>query len=505
MKEKIAVIGMGVSGAGVLLAYAKELPHYPAAEVELVCFDSSESFGRGKPFREQSVHALNNSRSHTISYDFEDEEDFVNWLKIEGLEVPEFTSRKLFGDYLNARTQALVSELGASVIETKVTAVKWLPASRQWQLQLSADADGLEDVRAEDLLFDRLHLCCGELPAADYYDLKGQPHYIHEPYPLAALKEGPKPGDSVAVIGTGLSALDVYKYLYDELGIRELKLFSRSNYFPSVRGQADSPYQCKILTEENVRVSIKQQEGRFSFENFETLLKAELAQLGIDLTYFIETFFRRGIEGVLVSYHNPDLVSLMQQVMLQASIILTEGWAAMNESDRQQFNERYDKLLVAFRNPMPHASAVELLEGVRNKEITILWDVSIIEACQRPSELTPEGVEPYFVLGLGEGDADVVVDWVVNATGMDLAMRDLEGYDLLERLVDQRLVQVDSAGGLSVNFESLNLISPRYGEWASLHGHGMLVGGAIYQNNSTFKIQGQAQRLVRRLLAQAEV
>ena len=491
MKETVAVIGMGVSGAGVLLAYQKALPQHPEAQIEITCFDVPASFGRGKPFREQSEHALNNSRSHTISYDYAHEEDFVEWLQEQGLAVPEYTSRRLFGDYLHDRTQALVKNLQAQVIEKRVEALDWLQDLQQWQVQVT-QSDG----EAAFYYYDRVHLCCGELPSADFYHLKGQTHYIHEPYPLQQFSEhGPQAGDRVAVIGTGLSALDVYKYLYDECGIRELELFSRSNYFPTVRGQEDQAYACQHLTKANTQQLMAQQNGNFTLANFEQMLSKELAEVGIEFQLFKERFFQPGIKGVLVSYHNPDLVTLMQHVMLQASTILTEAWPAMNEPDRHEFNETYHKLLVNLRNPMPNDSAVELLKGVKQSEIRVLAGVAEIEVL----EPSPAGVGPYFALR-GEG-LEVAVDWVVNATGMDMSLRDVSECPLLQQLLDQRMVQVDSAGGLSLNFETLNLLSPRFGEWPSLHGHGVLVGGAIYQNNSTFKIQAQAHRLVKRLLA----
>ena len=491
MKEKVAVIGMGVSGAGVLLAYQKELPQHPGVQIDITCFDVPESFGRGKPFREKSEHALNNSRSQTISYDYAHEEDFVEWLQAQGFEVPEFASRRLFGDYLHDRTQALVADLQAKVVEERVTALDWLQNLQQWQVQIT-QSDG----KVEYYYYDRVHLCCGELPSADFYHLQGQAHYVHEPYPLQQFSEqGPKAGDHVAVIGTGLSALDVYKYLYDECGIRELELFSRSNYLPTVRGQEDQAYMCQHLTKKRTKQLMAQQNGDFTLDNFDEMLSKELAEVGIEFQLYKERFFQPGIKGVMVSYHNPDLVTLMQHIMLEASSILTEAWPAMNEPDRREFNETYHKLLVNLRNPMPNDSAVKLLNGVKQSEVRVLDGVEEITAL-KPS---PAGVGPYFVLR-GEG-LEVMVDWVVNATGMDMSLRDVSEYPLLQHLLDQRMVQVDSAGGLSLNFETLNLLSPRFGEWPTLHGHGVLVGGAIYQNNSTFKIQAQAHRLVKRLLA----
>ena len=92
------------------------------------------------------------------------------------------------------------------------------------------------------------------------------------------------------------------------------------------------------------------------------------------------------------------------------------------------------------------------------------------------------------------------VDWVINTTGMVLKNKaDLTEDSLLYHLVNNEYVQIDDFGGLSINIETGNIISPKFGEIDTLHAHGMLIEGVVYQNNSTIKIQEFSERLLRRI------
>lgn len=79
MKKKIAIIGMGVSGLAVLLAFS-HLSQEELATLELVCFDDTQHFGCGIPFQKDDTSALINSSIDDISFDYRHMDDFVKWL-----------------------------------------------------------------------------------------------------------------------------------------------------------------------------------------------------------------------------------------------------------------------------------------------------------------------------------------------------------------------------------------------------------------------------------------
>lgn len=76
--EKVAIIGMGIAGMRVAYAYEKEInPN----NIKIDCYDSKKSFGKGYPFREDCDEILINVKRDKISYDYENMDDFHNWIE----------------------------------------------------------------------------------------------------------------------------------------------------------------------------------------------------------------------------------------------------------------------------------------------------------------------------------------------------------------------------------------------------------------------------------------
>lgn len=115
--EKVAIIGMGISGMGVLHAYEKELK---PETVEIDCYDKDFSFGRGYPFRVDSDEILVNFPRERITYDYENLDDFNNWLIKNSETNEEYVPRNLFGTYTKELLQDSIKNMGAKVITEEV-------------------------------------------------------------------------------------------------------------------------------------------------------------------------------------------------------------------------------------------------------------------------------------------------------------------------------------------------------------------------------------------------
>lgn len=93
-------------------------------------------------------------------------------------------------------------------------------------------------------------------------------------------------------------------------------------------------------------------------------------------------------------------------------------------------------------------------------------------------------------------------DLVVNATGLDMYMTDIEKQNpLLAQMLNKRYIAIDKYGGLILRPEDQTSISPRYGSLENLHIHGVLASGVQYRNNSTMMIQTMAHKLIKKLYA----
>ncbi|MET3558262.1 putative NAD(P)/FAD-binding protein YdhS [Streptococcus rupicaprae] len=475
MRRTIGIIGMGVSGFAVLLALSR-LEKARLKNLSIICFDDQLHFGRGIPFQEDIDLALINSPVDDISFDYRDMSDFVAWMTDNGYETyQDYVSRSLYGQYMSERGQDLIDQLGVELVLSRVDGLTYLQGTQQWQVTV--------DGQVYEVIFDELHLACGDLPPIDPYQLEGNSNYIGDPYPLKDLGQDLGAAKEVALIGTGLAAVDVLKWLLSQPETTVMA-FSRSNYFPTVRILAGKPLHWEVMTD--AKLDQLCQEAHFSFETFEALLLGELQALGFeDWAKVCETYLGPGIDGLDLAKKYPEELYQLQQLASRVADWLTDLWPLMTRSDRKKYQDTYEKEIINLRNPMPEISAEAILEASRSGRLGLLDQVTDVSETEHGFKIQAETGKVYHAAHL------------INATGYHLKSSNQDrATALLRDLLDQRLIQIDEQGGLSVLAETAQVISPRFGLLPTLFAYGELVNGVIYQNNSTIKIQKIAERAI---------
>lgn len=470
MTKKIAIIGMGVSGLAVLLAISQQTKEY-LQSIEISCFDDSEHFGRGIPFQEDDDSALINSPLDDISFDYHQMMDFMDWLKVNKYDTSvTYTSRALYGRYMKERAHQLITQLPVTIIKEPVESISYSPSTQTFQLTLT-------NTRSPQI-FDHVHLACGALPVADPYQLTGHSSYIADPYPIQKeLATKSWDNKDVAIIGTGLAAVDVIKWLLLRTTVT-IKAFSRSNYFPTVRITQGPDITWHHLTDQTIQTLIDSKS--VSYQELDQLFQKELQTLGFSNWEKTKNeFLSEGIAGIKLSLDMAEHLYHLQQLASRLVDYLTDLWPLMSPADRHFYQENYGKAIVNLRNPMPEESAQTILEAAAQGRLNIISGVE---------EINVKG-DKFLV-----GEA-ITVDQVINATGYQLTEKTIElATPFLQNIVKQELAQIDDLGGLSVRPETMQVMSPKYGAMPTLFAHGALINGVIYQNNSTIKIQKMAER-----------
>lgn len=470
MTKKIAIVGMGVSGLAVLLAISQQTKEY-LQSIEISCFDDSEHFGRGIPFQEDDDSALINSPLDDISFDYHQMMDFMDWLKVNKYDTSvTYTSRALYGRYMKERAHQLITQLPVTIIKEPVESISYSPSTQTFQLTLT-------NTRSPQI-FDHVHLACGALPVADPYQLTGHSSYIADPYPIQKeLATKSWDNKDVAIIGTGLAAVDVIKWLLLRTTVT-IKAFSRSNYFPTVRITQGPDITWHHLTDQTIQTLIDSKS--VSYQELDQLFQKELQALGFSNWEKTKNeFLSEGIAGIKLSLDMAEHLYHLQQLASRLVDYLTDLWPLMSPADRHSYQENYGKAIVNLRNPMPEESAQTILEAAAQGRLNIISGVE---------EINVKG-DKFLV-----GEA-ITVDQVINATGYQLTEKTIElATPFLQNIVKQELAQIDDLGGLSVRPETMQVMSPKYGAMPTLFAHGALINGVIYQNNSTIKIQKMAER-----------
>ena len=94
-------------------------------------------------------------------------------------------------------------------------------------------------------------------------------------------------------------------------------------------------------------------------------------------------------------------------------------------------------------------------------------------------------------------DEEVEVDYLINATGQNQILTNSElPTDLLGQLINERILQPETFGGVQVLWPGAEAISQRYGVLHNFYVHGQLVIGLQYGNNAHLLMK-QARKVVR--------
>lgn len=473
--ERIAVIGMGISGMAVVEAYRKERD---PQLFTIDCYDKEESFGRGYPYRKDSKEVLLNLKTRKISYNYEDNDDLANWHLDNNLHIKEYTSRSSFGDYTQDRLRSSMEAIGARAYKEMVVRLDYLEDQKLWELETET---------GKIRLYDRVHLCAGELGQADPFNLEGSPGYIHSVYPCQDRLREIEKNDPVAIIGMGLTGVDVASYLLEEGNLDQVYLLSRSNRIPTVRVD---PVELAInhFSLEACQEIIAANRGLIALDDVERLLNLELASHGLDYDSFLNKHMAGGIEGLRTNISQPEDLAKVQALLPPMNLALNKVWVSMTQEDRRKFREIYHPFMCLNRSPLPLVSAQILIEAEDQGRLKVLENVESIDF-----DSTGLG----FKL-LSQDQVLASSKYIANATGLDLSMKDLDRKgSLLGSLINKRYLQIDEYGGFTVLAQDLTPLSPRFGRLDRLHLHGVLIGGVQYRNNSTLIIQKTAHDLVR--------
>lgn len=476
--ERVAIIGMGISGMGILSAYEKQVD---TRKINIDCYDSESSFGRGYPYREDTEKLILNLRTEKISYDYRDLKDLGKWYRERNLKEPLYPSRPRFGRYMKSRLAETIENTGANVIKEKVVRIDKLDDS--WEV---------EDQAGNINIYDRIHLCNGVLSQKKLYGLENSRKYINNVYPLKEKLEPIKSGDKILIIGSGLTAIDTATYLLEEKNIENISMFSRRAIMPTVRVK-EPMVKMKYLNMTILKNILKENYGRISFEEFDSLFLKELKHQGIDFEVFLKNHMQGGVEGLLYNIDNPDDLGIVQALLPYMNLVLNKVWDSMTLSDRRKFKEKYHLFISLNRSGLQRTSADILIEAFKEKKFKIERDVGGVE-------INDEG--KFVLIGKDKAPIDPAsqYDYAINGTGFDHSLEDVEEVNpLLGQLIDKRYVMVDPSGGISVVPGTMRVISPRFGTLDNFHAYGVLSSGVQYRNNSAMIIQLTARWTIREL------
>jgi len=251
----VVIVGAGLAGVCVLdrLLNADD----PPSEITVV--NPDQTLGGGLPFATTLPDAILNRTVARMEIARDPDRSFQSWMREHsdgehsndvgrtGL-ADSFAPRAEFGRYLRAHFDALVRDAGRDGVTAELvrgTCVAMRPHDAGGGVAVTVTGHGAIDC-------DEVVLAVGDVVPADPYRVADHPSHIV--YPTACLSAIAEvtPNDTVAVLGTRMSAVEVALHLVERRGHPRVHLVSRTGLLPSVRAQHTKPWCAQVLTRENL-------------------------------------------------------------------------------------------------------------------------------------------------------------------------------------------------------------------------------------------------------------
>lgn len=231
----IAVIGAGFSGTFTAIHLALRLPDRP-----VILFEESGEAGPGLAYRRDDAHAVLNLPARRMSA-YQDEPDhFYNYARRtlgEDVTPDDFLPRRVYGDYIkHCLEEALQQCPNLRVDRRAVVDIQTNGASSVAVLTLKDNSA---------LMCSRVVLATGNQGSAFSGSIWAQ-HTL--PARLSSSFDKVKPGQTVLVIGTGLTMIDAVLELERQGNATEIHAISRNGLVPRPHQKA-SPVQPPELDE----------------------------------------------------------------------------------------------------------------------------------------------------------------------------------------------------------------------------------------------------------------
>lgn len=478
----IGIIGAGAAAVALLDALA-------AADDEpsgVTVFDGAPVPWRGRPYQPDLDAVRVNAPPPIMSVRAGDPGHYQRWLEgrdvagylDEGLGQP-LVPRAVYGEYLEDTARAAIARLSRAGCPVRVVRSAVTGFSRD-------ERPVLHTASGERVSVDRAVLAVGGGGPRDHYGLTGAPGYVNEPYPLARTLAELPADRHVAVIGSGLTAVDIAVALAANGHTGPISLLSRSGRLPFVQ-QRPARLDPVHLTPAAVRGQAAH--GELRFAQLVSLMRAELAALGQDFDTLAAEItddedpvlrLRRQLDAV-------DAPHLGRRLL--AMVIRTVGptaWPLLAERDREMLRSAHFRTINSLSSPMVPHNARIVLRLLDSGQLRLCAGVTKIEARSGGGFTVHDG-------------RSWTADTVFNAVNPPAYTTPTEAQSLISALLAAGAAETHPAGGLRAEPGSRRLLVGGTPD-PSWHVLGNLAADSMFIATNPPGLAAEASGLARALL-----
>ncbi|MFI6419147.1 FAD/NAD(P)-binding protein [Streptomyces sp. NPDC050842] len=469
----IAIVGAGAAAVGLLDSLAATADGPGAVTV----FEPSPHLWRGRPYGPDLDTVLVNAPPAIMSIRHLDFGHYAAWLGTrapahldERLGRP-LVPRALYGEYLAHTAETALDTLREAGRRVRVVTSRVIGVARSgadWSLRT-------EDGRGHEA--DHVALCVGGGMPQDHYGLGGASGFVDDPYPLARTLDRVAPGSDVAVVGSGLTAVDVVVSLAARGHTGPITLLSRGGVLPHV-WQRPVEHRPRHVTAERV-AALHRRQNTVRLDDLIGLLRAELADAGEDFDAFaadlLATTTEDPVRRLRAQLDAVDDSRIGRRVLQEtAHSVGPYAWRLLPEPDRERLR-RHFRTATSVASPMVPVNAATMMRLLDSGQLSVAAGIRKIEAADG-------------VFRVRRDDGESTFDTVVNAVNPPPRAIPRGAGQLVTALLADGSAELHPAGGLVP-------ADPR------LHVVGDLAGGGPFITSSIAGIAAQAARAAQTIVA----
>ncbi|MGC9542871.1 FAD/NAD(P)-binding protein [Streptomyces sp. UG1] len=490
-------ISIGVVGGGAAaVCLVDALARSEGDPGTLTVFEPSPHLWRGRAYQVDSETLRVNATPDDMSVRAGDLGHFERWLEtrdrvagvsrgVDRISGARFAPRPVYGDYLEESAYAALGEL----------------RRKGWRVDIIGEAVGsaarlpnqvlLRTGPGSSRAFDYVVLSVGGDSPKDVYGLGGTPGFVGDPYPVSGTLEDIGEDEHVAVIGSGLTAVDIVLSLAARGHQGPISLLSRRGVLPGVR-QRPVHFELRHLTPERMRTTAR---GRreLAIEDVAAVMRAEFRDAGADLDAVIHEIIRVDLEDPVDRLRRQiDEVDSphMGLRILQRAVPETgpDVWPLLREEDKVQVLRAHYRTIMSLCCPMPPSSATVLLELVETGQLEMYSGLL---------DITPADDSGFDVLA-ADG-TEFRADRVISAVNASEGRIPTSALSLVTSLIRARAASRHPHGGLQLARATSRLTSngrpdPR------LYGLGNIAAGALFFTFGIPSLVDRSQDIVAAIL-----
>lgn len=435
---KMAIVGCGATSVAFIYNFIQKYMQTSRKPLAITIFEKSEYLGVGIPYNDDFLSVRLNQTIDHVSISIGDPLHFQKWLKKQKkysfFSDKQYIPRMIYGKYLQWSLQQVMSQ---AVEHIKVCTI----LEEVIDIHLNLEDNLIIETFNNSYQFDMVLLCTGHIFKKDPYHLLKYPHYIDKPYPLIKKLPLIKKNQSVAILGSGLTAVDIAISLQEENHIGPIHMISRHGQLPFV--QPDN----KNLTPIVIRTDAFKDIKNYSLDTLLYTLKQELKFNNINWDKLISRnmlaeeyySFKRKLE------ESENETKMYYDACMEMVYFIDGIWGELGDYDKEKFNQEILPLLLLRAASMPFDTAKIILDMMQ-KNLKVKTGLEFFE--YRSNK---------FIVNF-KNQEKMMYDWIFNSTGLSRNINDSDSL-LIYNLIQKGVVTSHPLGGIKINPKSGSVIS----------------------------------------------